>query len=356
MQNKIAINIIMGFLGVGKTTAILDLLKRKPSSEKWAVLVNEFGEVGIDGAILSVESVLASDSTTARDIIDPAASDISISEVPGGCLCCVSGIPFQAALATLIAQQKPDRILIEPTGLGHPKNLIRDLTTKDYAQYCDVKAAICLIDPRQLKDPRYQQHETFNDQCYLADVLVANKIDLCSAQDKINFEQYAATMKPKKSTLGWVKNAQLELSWLDLPRDETRKTKGAHAHQHKSKSPDIDEGSLQPVFLAADTPYQSFENNGMGYYSLGWLFAADQIFNYDSLKQWLMMLNVERVKGLIITDKGTYVMNLRDQVFTEMPTRALSQSRLEIIHNSELDKYEFEQALMGCLEPQQMNS
>lgn len=352
MQKKIAVNIIMGFLGVGKTTAILKLLQRKPGSEKWAVLVNEFGEVGIDGAILS-------ELATSNETNSSAAPGITISEVPGGCLCCVSGIPFQAALSTLIAQEKPDRILIEPTGLGHPKNLIRNLTSKEYAEYCDLKASICLIDPRQLKDPRYQQHETFNDQCYLADVLVANKIDLYSAENRRNFEQYADSMNPKKSALGWVNNAQLELSWLDLSRDGSRKVKVtgqqsshfhkiADGHSHSSDGSESEE-ALKPVFLAANKSYKSFENNGMGYYSLGWLFAEDQIFNYDHLKKWLMMLDVERVKGLLITNTGTYVMNLREQVFTEMPTRVLKQSRLEIIHNEALDKDDLEKRLIACL-------
>jgi len=346
MTKKIAINIIMGFLGVGKTTAILDLLKQKPADEKWAVLVNEFGEVGIDGAILSAES------------------GMTISEVPGGCLCCVSGIPFQVALSNLIAQQNPDRILIEPTGLGHPKNLIRSLTTKEYQQHAELKASICLLDPRQLKNPKYLQHETFNDQCYLADVLIANKTDLATEIDESNFYQFAQNMIPTKQHLGWVKNGQLDLAWLDLERDENRRAKGshhshAHAHSHANKSStasgesaqdtSIQDESMVPVSLALGQPYQAFENEGMGYYSLGWLLAEDQIFNHQALSQWLMILEVERVKGLLITDKGTRVMNLRDQVFSEMPTRSLAQSRIEIIHNKSLDKASLEQGLLACL-------
>ncbi len=53
MKNQVPTNIITGFLGVGKTTAILNLLKEKPQHENWAVLVNEFGEVGIDGAMMA---------------------------------------------------------------------------------------------------------------------------------------------------------------------------------------------------------------------------------------------------------------------------------------------------------------
>jgi G3E family GTPase len=339
MTKKIAINIIMGFLGVGKTTAILHLLKQKPAEEKWAVLVNEFGEVGIDGAILSAES------------------GMTVSEVPGGCLCCVSGIPFQAALSNLIAQQQPDRILIEPTGLGHPKNLMRTLISKSYQDYVELKASICLLDSRQLKNPKYQQHETFNDQCLLADVLVANKIDLSSKVDEKNFYQFAQKMVPKKSQLGWVENGQLDLAWLDVESDQSRQSITAHklhshkhSHQHSDANSDASSEQLMgPVKLESGQTHCAFENEGMGYFSIGWLLAQDQIFEHQALSQWLMTLDVERVKGLFITNEGAYVMNLREQVFSEMPTRSLLQSRIEIIHSDSLDKQTLEQDLLACL-------
>lgn len=94
-------NLITGFLGSGKTTSILHLLAHKDPAEKWAVLVNEFGEVGIDGALLADSGAL-------------------LKEIPGGCMCCVNGLPMQVGLNTLLRQGKPDRLLIEPTGLGHP--------------------------------------------------------------------------------------------------------------------------------------------------------------------------------------------------------------------------------------------
>ncbi len=101
--SNIPTNIITGALGVGKTTLIQSLLKNKPKNEKWAILVNEFGEVGIDGAMLTGAASHA------------AAQDIFIKEVPGGCMCCTSGLPMQIALNLLLAQAKPDRLLIEPT-------------------------------------------------------------------------------------------------------------------------------------------------------------------------------------------------------------------------------------------------
>lgn len=74
-------NIITGFLGVGKTSAILNLMKHKPEGEKWAVLVNEFGEIGVDGSLIQGQK---SD-----------AQSVFIREVPGGCMCCAAGLPMQ---------------------------------------------------------------------------------------------------------------------------------------------------------------------------------------------------------------------------------------------------------------------
>ncbi len=76
-------NLITGFLGSGKTTSILHLLAHKPANEKWAVLVNEFGEVGIDGALLAESGAL-------------------LKEISGGCMCCVNGLPMQVGLNTLL--------------------------------------------------------------------------------------------------------------------------------------------------------------------------------------------------------------------------------------------------------------
>ena len=90
-------NIITGFLGVGKTSAILNLMKNKPVNERWAVLVNEFGEIGVDG------SLIQGNQTTQQ---------VFIREVPGGCMCCAAGLPMQIALNQLLTEAKPDRLLI----------------------------------------------------------------------------------------------------------------------------------------------------------------------------------------------------------------------------------------------------
>ncbi len=151
-------NLITGFLGSGKTTSILHLLAQKPADEKWAVLVNEFGEVGIDGALLADSGAL-------------------LKEIPGGCMCCVNGLPMQVGLNTLLRQGKPDRLLIEPTGLGHPKQILDILTAAVYEPWIDLRATLCILDPRQLLDERAVSNDNFRDQLAAADIIVAMSHD-----------------------------------------------------------------------------------------------------------------------------------------------------------------------------------
>ena len=108
-------NIISGFLGTGKTTAIGNLLSQKPNDERWAVLVNEFGEVGVDASLIKAGR--------------PVEGEIFLSEVPGGCMCCSNGLPMQIALNQLLARARPHRLLIEPTGLGHLEEVIGILSS-----------------------------------------------------------------------------------------------------------------------------------------------------------------------------------------------------------------------------------
>ena len=94
----IAVNIVCGPLGVGKTTSINHLLKNRPSDEYWAVLVNEYGLIGLDAALMEPTS-------------EHGAADVEIREVSGGCICCSAGTMFSVSLRLLL-QKQPDRLLI----------------------------------------------------------------------------------------------------------------------------------------------------------------------------------------------------------------------------------------------------
>ena len=323
------VHLITGFLGVGKTTAILDLLQQSPTEEKWAVLVNEFGEVGVDGAILE-------------------ASGAVVREVPGGCLCCVSGLPFQMGLNMLLAKEKPDVLLIEPTGLGHPRKVLTTLRSDDYRELLTAGANVCLIDPRHLSDSRYTDNDTFNDQITLADVLVANKTDLCSVDDRAAFDALAASATPPKAEIVLTQQGRLESSLLELPTNPERlQLKDRGHHHHHSKEP------AAPVALEAGEEIRRLESHGEGHFSCGWLISGEWVFSLDALRHWFDQLDsgetgVARAKALIHTEQGHYVLNWRDGVLSEMPTRALEESRLEIITETTPDADALEMSLKKC--------
>src|SRR5690606_14091856 len=98
------VHLICGPLGVGKTTAILDRLQRTRGSEFTAVLVNDFGPVGLDGPI--IESALG------------AEAKVDVKMVPGGCVCCTAAAYLTQALAEVARRPGLDRLLIEPSGLA----------------------------------------------------------------------------------------------------------------------------------------------------------------------------------------------------------------------------------------------
>ena len=327
--NPVPTNIITGFLGVGKTTAILHLLKSKPSNERWAVLVNEFGEIGVDG------SLFAGDSS--------ANEHVYIREVPGGCMCCAAGLPMQIALNQLLVQAKPDRLLIEPTGLGHPIEIIQVLSEQHYKKVLQLNQIITLVDARKLSSDEHVSNNTFNQQLNVADVIVANKQDLYSENDKSKLYLYADKNDIDSENIKLVEQGVLELDWLSgVSSSSNRK-----ALESRSTLP-----SHLPVEVTEQAiPESGFfcaKNKGEGFNSEGWRVSPEIVFNREQLILWLHSLNVERLKGVFITNEGIYGFNLSDGLLTEIEIGECFESRIEVIYTGE--QKSFEDALKGCID------
>ncbi|NHR06012.1 GTP-binding protein [Chromobacterium haemolyticum] len=195
-MKKTIVNLFTGFLGVGKTTALRHLIEHRPAHEKWAIIVNEFGEVGIDGAALSQD-------------------DLAVAEIAGGCLCCVAGPQMTATVATLLRRERPDRLLIEASGLAHAAGVIDELRAKPLGEALEVGVVLTLVDPRQFILPDYHRQPLYRDQISIADVLVANKIDTADVPTMEAFRQQAGALFPPKSLVGEVRNGELDPAWLD---------------------------------------------------------------------------------------------------------------------------------------------
>jgi len=330
MIENIPTNIITGFLGVGKTTAIQHLLKSKPDGERWAVLVNEFGEVGIDASLLACS--------------DAKEQGIFIREVPGGCMCCTAGLPMQMALTMLLAKAKPDRLLIEPTGLGHPEEVLGVLSGDNYKGVLDLRATITLVDARKINDERYTGNDTFNQQLDIADVIVANKIDLYGEQELQRLESYLNdSFGLKAKPMHRVEKGQLDVEWL-------LSANGFTGHRHQHALPDeMNISALPPQPEIPDSGYLRIDNSGDGFFSSGWLFDSRFVFDYDALYSHLLGVNVERLKAVFITGSGVFGFNQVDGVLSVMALDEALESRIEVIGSEPEDWQGLEAQIRACL-------
>ena len=317
------VNLITGFLGSGKTTTLLHLLAHKPADENWAVLVNEFGEIGIDGALL-------------------AESGAVLKEIPGGCMCCVNGLPMQVGLNMLLKQQKLDRLLIEPTGLGHPKQILSMLTAEVYQPWLDLRATLTLLDPRQLADERVRENENFRDQLAAADIIVANKEDRWQADDIARLQQWQEQALADR-TLVTTQFGHIDPALLDQPRLNQRALPDAHHHHAHRAAPSL----LSALRLEGSARWRRAVNQGQGYVGCGWVFDADTTFDTVGILEWARLAPVKRVKGVLRIKEGLVSINRQDSDF-HIETRQTMppDSRIELIHDSEADWNLLQQSLL----------
>ena len=322
-------NVITGFLGAGKSTAILHLLKHKPAHERWAVLVNEFGEVGIDGELLGGNN--------------RAEQGVFVREVAGGCMCCASGFPMQIALTSLLSEARPDRLLIEPTGLGHPKEVLAVLTADHYQSMLDLRATITLVDARKIREPRYAEHPTFLQQLAVADTIVANKIDRYDDQcipDLVDFLGQTEGLQEKP--LHQVEQGAIELAWLAAPTGEHTQHYQDHHDAHAASAlppaPEIPESGLLRV-----------DNEGDGFFSQGWIFSPAWCFDEDKLDTLLMGIEADRLKAVFITHNSVTTYNMADGVMTKSEVPDSPDSRVEIISANRTQSSDLEEALLRCV-------
>lgn len=316
-------NLITGFLGSGKTTSILHLLAHKDPNEKWAVLVNEFGEVGIDGALLADSGAL-------------------LKEIPGGCMCCVNGLPMQVGLNTLLRQGKPDRLLIEPTGLGHPKQILDLLTAPVYEPWIDLRATLCILDPRLLLDEKSASNENFRDQLAAADIIVANKSDRATPESEQALERWWQQNGGDRQLIH-SEHGKIDGHLLDLPRRNLAElpASAAHSHQYVVKK------GLAALSLPEHQRWRRSLNSGQGHQACGWIFDADTVFDTIGILEWARLAPVERVKGVLRIPEGLVRINRQgDDLHIETQNVAPPDSRIELISSSEADWNALQSALL----------
>ncbi|WP_020209945.1 CobW family GTP-binding protein [Gilvimarinus chinensis] len=323
-MKPISTNIITGFLGVGKTTTIRHLLSQKPKQENWAILVNEFGEVGIDGALMREHE--------ARE------GGISVKEIPGGCMCCTAGLPMRIGLTQLLRSRQFDRLIIEPTGLGHPVEVLQTLK-HDFADVVHIKACLTLVNPQHFISERHLQNDTFGQQLQMADALIINKMDLASEPLLTAMDKHLQSLELAQRPQAHIEHGRLPKRWLELEHQASIPLPETHAH-HSSNFP----AETLPT-PSADQPINRKGHAGQGYFSIGWVIHPGKTFSLSSLLSWLHGLECDRLKAVLITDEGVIALNLADSVVKMLELDECNDSRLEIISHQPLDEMTLEQEL-----------
>ncbi len=328
---NIPTNLFTGLLGVGKTTSILDAIARKPGKDRWAILVNEFGDVPIDQAAFEAHG----------------NETIAIKEVAGGCLCCTAGLPLQVALTLLLREAKPDRLLIEMSGMGHPGYVLRSIRDGRFEGVLDLKATIGLVDPRDYEDPGIRDTQTFQDQSHLADVLVVTKTDLCDSDLVAECTRWAKALFPPKRIVVNTERGRIEPEWLDLdPRAAQvplfhASHEEARDHHHHAPS--------EAITIGVGRPHRA-ENHGFDHYACGWIFDPEEIFDEDLLLECLADDDdIVRIKGVFRIGGDWILLNRTGEEIETRRNAYCLDSRIEVItrsSNPDWDRLEHE--LLAC--------
>ncbi|WP_248748387.1 CobW family GTP-binding protein [Pseudomonas sp. MWU15-20650] len=318
MLQNIPTHVIAGPLGAGKTSLIKHLLAQRPANERWAVLINEFGQIGLDAALL----------TRADD-------GIALGEVAGGCLCCVNGAPFQVGLGRLLRKARPDRLFIEPSGLGHPAQLLKQLRSAPWQNVLAVQPCVLVLDAQALaagKAVPEAQRETLAS----AGLVVLNKDELLNAAQRQAIERQLPDCP-----LYWTREAQLPLA--QLPGLDS---KAAAAVDNF----DVPTSLAQMPAIWSDPGLPICLNQAQeGGWSMGWRWHPSQQFDTQRLHHWLKSLEWRRAKLVIHSTAGWLSANAVDNsTIAWQPSEWRRDSRIELIFSEPQDVAALQRALAAC--------
>jgi len=176
-DNRIPVTIITGFLGAGKTTLLNQLIKDHPD-KKFAIIENEFGEIGIDGGLI-------------------VGADENIFELSNGCICCSLNEGFYETIAKLLNSPYPfNHLLVETTGIADPDSIIKAFFASEAIQLnFRIDSVVCLADCSNIEDLMDEQPEV-RKQLALADVVLLNKVDTIQPAYLMNLKNIIAGINP----------------------------------------------------------------------------------------------------------------------------------------------------------------
>jgi cobalamin biosynthesis protein CobW len=261
--SKIPTTIVTGFLGAGKTTLIHHLLENA-RGRRLALLINEFGEVGVDGEIL-------------RGCGVETCPEENIIELANGCICCTVADDFVPAIEALLGRpQKPDHIVIETSGLALPKPLVKAFDWPSIRSRLTVDGVITVVDGAAVAAGRFADkpdlleaqrsadpalnhdnplEEVFEDQLLCADMVVLNKIDLMSQAERTETRDKIAALLPRAAKVVSTSEGRVDaevLLGLDAAAEDDVASRRSHHDDEDEHDHDEFESFALEIGLIAD--------------------------------------------------------------------------------------------------------
>lgn len=228
--------IVSGFLGSGKTTVVRHLLAdAQREGARIAVISNEFGELGIDGALLSGDG-------------DSGNGNGNYIELQGGCVCCRLSNELVDTLVQLRERVKPDRVIVETSGVALPFDVQMNFWREPVASWIEDDVALIVVNAEQLADGR-DLDGTFEQQVSSADLLVLNKVDLVREEDLPRLEAMLREIEPDAPLVRAV-HGDIDPMLLFPPDPDglraRRRITGASPTAHRHEDFDTEELQVEP--------------------------------------------------------------------------------------------------------------
>lgn len=256
--------VITGFLGSGKTTFMLKAVKEHFKDKKVAVIVNEIGDIGVDGKIL--QNVYS-----------------NVLELSEGCICCSLQAEFEKGVYEILEKYNPDFLFVETSGASNPFPIMLSLQNIGSL----LEGVVCVVDAKNFHS--YKSNETFKYQIGSSNIIVVNKIDLISEKELENIENEIKAIKKEYNLRDFLTSEEF---FKDFKI-------------YKSKYGQADEDLFKHVYPIRDLPSLPAHLSGVNHLeesSIGeFVVFLEKELSYDELEQKLRNIpkNIYRIKGIV---------------------------------------------------------
>lgn len=328
------VDVAFGFLGSGKTTFISKVMREWGKEEKIVVLVNEFGDVGIDGDILS---------SLGGDVV----------EMPSGCICCTLQSDFRKQIFEIHNVFHPDRIIIEPSGVATISTIDWILKAQTLEPVIDKINKILIVDATGFK-ALYKANRSFvESQLEGAHLVILNK---CDRVDKRTAQLTQSAVSSINPNIMVLQAEYAAVNWLEYHQalSNTNFASLPAMGRLELDSVSSESNHESPEQTELHIPHFQETEDVLGYESFGTIYD-DSIFNFQKLETFFINLNKEeggfgeivRAKGIFCIGEKSIVMEQASGDISSQPTRPSKQSKVTIIGKN-LNRLSIREALSNC--------